>query len=162
MTIRAATGEDLPFLRAMLYEAACWRPGAARPPIDAVLAEPTVERYLRDWPRPGDAGVMALDDAAEPIGAAWYRLFPSAEPGYGFLDDSIPEVTIGVAAGARGRGAGTALLSGLIDLACAAGLAALCLSVERDNLAARLYKRCGFAIAREEPGGWVMRLDLSR
>jgi ribosomal protein S18 acetylase RimI-like enzyme len=40
----------------------------------------------------------------------WSRCFTRDEPGYGFIDESIPELSIAVATDARGRGIGTALL----------------------------------------------------
>ena len=43
-------------------------------------------RYVRGWGRPGDTAVIALEGGF-PVGAAWYRLFPASEPGYGFVDE---------------------------------------------------------------------------
>ena len=37
-----------------------------------------VARYVNNWGRPGDAGLVAWE--AGPVGAAWYRLFPSSAP----------------------------------------------------------------------------------
>jgi hypothetical protein len=56
VSIRPATAADEPFLRAMLVEAAAWR---EREPAEVVLARPDVARYLDDWGRPGDVGVVA-------------------------------------------------------------------------------------------------------
>jgi GNAT superfamily N-acetyltransferase len=56
----------------------------------------------------------------------------------------IPEITLGVASQARGRGIGTALMQRLLDTAVADRIAALSLSVEPDNAAMRLYLALGF------------------
>ena len=56
-----------------------------------------VYRYVANWGRRGDAGFVAFD-GLNPYGAAWYRLFTEKEPGFGFVDERAPELTIAVAA----------------------------------------------------------------
>jgi len=110
--------------------------------------------------------VIALDpDDGRRIGAAWYRLMPPENPGYGFVDASTPEVAIAVVPDRRGLGVGAALLRGLLNAARPQGFDALSLSVRRDNSAAvRLYQRNGFAklfdIDSEYPC-WAMKVDLA-
>ena len=91
MNIRPATQDDVEFLQKMLYEAARWNPDWPREPMEEVLAEPMLTRFHEGWGRPGDAGVIAELDGV-PVGAAWYRLYTSEEPGYGFVDEKIPEL----------------------------------------------------------------------
>jgi ribosomal protein S18 acetylase RimI-like enzyme len=153
--VRPAAAGDLPFLIAMLYEAACWRPGA-RPPADVVLTNPDIARYLRDWGRPGDLGVVAEEDGT-PVGAAWIRLYDDADRGYGFVATDVPELTIGVTPAARGRGVGTKLLA---ELAAAATSHAISLSVETDNPAVRLYERAGYVPVAQDEGALTMLLEL--
>jgi len=74
LTIRKATAADGPFLIRMLPHAAYPPWHEPRPTPAQVLRDPAVARYVVGWPRPGDAGVVALDRAARRIGAAWYRL----------------------------------------------------------------------------------------
>jgi ribosomal protein S18 acetylase RimI-like enzyme len=155
--VRAATAADLPFLRTMLYEAATWRP-ESQPPVEAVLTDPHAARYVSGWGRPGDAGVIAEDD--RPLGAAWFRLFSAEEPGYGFVAADVPELSIGVAPAARGRGIGTQLLEALVEVARADGQRAISLSVEPDNPARRLYERTGFVRVANDGGAWTMLLEL--
>jgi GNAT superfamily N-acetyltransferase len=159
--LRRAFATDLPFLAEMGGHAAHWRPGAAQPPAEVLLAEPHLGRYLAGWGRAGDAGLIALDERERTVGAAWYRLFTRDQPGYGFLSESIPELSIAVRPACRGRGVGTALLSALIVLAREEGHAALSLSVEPDNPARRLYERAGFRKVGTEGGSWTLRIDLT-
>lgn len=157
MTIRRAEADDLPFLERMLYEAANWR-GSGDVPVD----RPPVDEYVRDWGRrDGDLGLVAEDENGAPVGAAWYRFFDASDPGFGFVDEKIPEITIAVVPGARGRGIGRALLDALIDEAARAGVPALSLSVEEDNPARRLYESCGFERVGQVDGAWTMRRDLA-
>ena len=157
--VRPGRPEDLPFLREMLYAAACWDPSRPQPSFDEALADPRNSRYLDGWGRPGDMAVVAEDAEQRPLGAAWYRLFDPALPGYAFVDASVPELTIGVLSEYRGRGIGGALIRALLEAARAAGLPALSLSVERTNPAVGLYERVGFRRVGEEGGSWTMRVD---
>src|SRR5688500_10419430 len=102
----------------MLYEAACWRPDGPKRSRAEVFASPEISHYLEGWGRFGDASVVALDtrDGAK-IGAAWYRLMPPDDPGYGFVDAATPEVSIAVAHDGRGAGVGEALLRALMQTA---------------------------------------------
>ena len=75
------------------------------------------------------------------------RFFPASQPGYGFVSPDVPELTIGVAAPWRGRGAGRALLRAIAGLAEQAGIKRISLSVERKNFARALYLSEGYAVA---------------
>ena len=76
-------------------------------------SERPVYRYVQNWGRPGDAGVVALE-GPHAYGAAWYRLFDEREPGFGFVDADTPELTIAVVPSRRGKGAGKELLEALL------------------------------------------------
>lgn len=97
---------------------------------------PELAHYVWGWPRPGDLGVVA--EADQPIGAAWLRYFTASDPGYGFIDVTIPEVSMGVVKPWRGRGVGRRLLEALIATARDAGIPALSLSVEPGHFARTL------------------------
>ena len=101
--LRRGGAQDVRFLRDMLHHAYYWRervPGSL------------VSRYVEGWGRPGDTAVIALEDGF-PVGAAWFRLFQRAEPGYGFVDESTPELAIAVVPSKRGHGIGDELLGAL-------------------------------------------------
>ena len=88
---------------------------------------------------------MVAEADGNPVGAAWYRRFSRNEPGYGFISEDIPEVSIAVVPEMRGRGIGRTLLVRLIDQARAEALPALSLSVSIHNpVAMRLYASLGF------------------
>ncbi len=141
--IRKALVDDLPFLRGILVEAAYWRSSKAPANIEAALNRPDLCYLLTDWGRPGDAGSIA-HSGGTPLGAAWYRFWTEARHSYGFVDESTPEIAIGVLPTHRGKGIGTALLLRLLESAFSAGIRQLSLSVEPDNPALRLYQRLGF------------------
>jgi GNAT superfamily N-acetyltransferase len=136
---------DVRFLRDMLRHAYHWR-----------VAEDTerpVYRYVRNWGRPGDAGVLALE-GPHPYGAAWYRVFTADEPGFGFVDEQTPELTIAVVPSHRGKGAGKELLEALLERARDDGYEAVSLSTDRDQAA--WYERFGFETVGETPHAVTM------
>ena len=151
--IRRADALDVPFLRDMLHHAYYWRE-------DPAASEP-VARYVANWGRRGDAAVIAVVDHRR-VGAAWYRLFDAEEPGFAFLDEGTPEVSIAVVPAMRGRGIGSELLDALLARARREGFGALSLSVEKDNPSVKLYERHGFEPVREDGDTVVMRADLER
>jgi GNAT superfamily N-acetyltransferase len=94
------------------------------------------------------------------VGAAWVRLFPESDPGYGFVNATIPELSMGVIRERRGRGIGSHLLDALLVAAHEQKLAAISLSVESDNYARRLYERAGFRPVDVASGSLTMLLRL--
>lgn len=143
MIIRALERDDdlMPFLVAAMD----WR-GEGAWDAQSVLATPSVAHYIDGWMRAGDAGLVATRDG-EAVGAAWWRTFDSADRGYGYVEDGIPEIGLAVIASARGAGVGSRLLEELIRRARTDGLRGLSLSVEDGNDTARtLYERAGFVV----------------
>lgn len=160
--LRLTTKVDSDFLAAMLYEAVNWRETGdeTRPPLEEMLADPQMARYVEGWGRPGDAALVAVDRADEPVGAAWYRFFTADAPGYGFVGEQVPEVSIGVYPEVRGQGIGHLLLGGLIARARSEGVQSLSLSVAEDNPARRLYESIGFEVVATGGGSLTMVVDL--
>jgi ribosomal protein S18 acetylase RimI-like enzyme len=158
--IRPALASDAAFLTDALALAAHWRPDAEPPTTAELLADPVLARYVAGWPRPGDAGVVAEAPGGQLVGAAWFRRFNPAEPGYGFVAPGIPELSIAVVAAARGQGVGRQLLGHLVATARQSGVGALSLSVERDNPARKLYVRAGFRTVDVTGGSETMLLRL--
>lgn len=149
--LRPATQADGSFLGDMVVEAAHWRPGGG-PPKHQVVTGSDHSRYVAGWMRPGDAGFVAESDSGEPIGAAWYRMLPRTEPGFGYVGTGVPELIIGVRPIWRAHGVGRALLQRLCDHARAQGYGRISLSVERGNFALTLYRSEGFAVTEAGHG----------
>lgn len=160
---RLSMRADPAFLGEMLYEAVYWRDDGAdeRPPLDAMLTQPEIARYVDDWGRPGDVAVTALDRGDEPVGAAWYRRFTAVAPGYGYVGADIPELAIAVYPEFRGQRVGSLLLGALLARARRDGEHAISLSVNRDNPSKRLYARHGFEVVAESADALTMVLELA-
>ncbi|MFL6138183.1 MAG: GNAT family N-acetyltransferase [Frankiaceae bacterium] len=159
VTVRDAGVADAAFLAEMLVAAFCWRDEVPRLSVAGALADPPIAHYVAGWPRPGDAGVVA-EDGSEPVGAAWWRFLAPDDPGFGFVDASIPEITLGVRAQWRRQGIGTRLMQALIERAKGIALAALSLSVEPDNGALGLYERLGCRAVGRSGGSLTMTLEV--
>lgn len=146
MHLREATAADRDLLVDLVVAAVDWADGEDAWTRGRVLADDHLVRYVEGWPRAGDAGLVAVgDDGVTPLGAAWLRVLTAERPGYGFVADDVPELSIAVLAGGRGSGAGSALLDGCLRLAREAGHPAVSLSVEDGNDRARaMYRRRGF------------------
>ena len=144
VNVRPAEARDVAFMAAMLVETAYPPWADPKPTPDQALTNPHSARYLRSWGRAGDLGVIA-EDASGPIGAAWCRLLPASEPGYGFVAEDVPEISIAVLAGHRGEGVGKRLLTALIEDASSHGVRGLSLSVHLLNpVALHIYEQAGF------------------
>ncbi len=147
--LRPVDNHDVRFLRDMLRHAYHWRL--------AEDAERPVYRYVRNWGRKGDAGVVAVE-GPHAYGAAWYRLFTAGEPGFGFVDEATPELTIAVVPSRRGKGAGKDLLDALLERARADGYAAVSLSTDPGQVA--WYEQFGFEQVGESPHAVTMLARL--
>lgn len=159
LVIRRAEQSDEPFLWRMLATTANLPP-AVPPPIETVRRDPGIAPYLDGWGRRGDAGVLA-EVNGEPAGAAWFRLYRVAAPGYGFVAEDVPEISIGVEDGWRSRGIGWALLVALIERARSDGFSSLSLSVDPGNAhALALYRSLGFEVVANEDANPTMLLRL--
>ena len=152
--IRRGGPQDVPFLRDMLRHAYYARWGEDE--TDGI----PLSRYVEGWGRRGDTALVQIE-GFQPVGAAWYRLFPTASPGYGFIDEGTPELTIAVVPGSRGKGYGRELLEALLDRARSDGYASISLSVEPDNPALQLYEKHGFVRVGERGGAWIMRAEFT-
>lgn len=146
--IVGAGPQDVRFLRDMLKHAYHWRLNE-----DPDLP---VARYVNGWGRPGDVGLIAWENG--PVGAAWYRRFPASAPGFGFVDEQTPELTIAVVPSRRGSGLGGQLLEALLTRAKEDGHAAISLSAEKGMT--KLYERFGFQPVEDKDGTVTMRADL--
>jgi GNAT superfamily N-acetyltransferase len=146
--IRKGSPGDVPFMRSMLAHAYGWR-------VNALDADIPLTRYVDNWGRAGDVALIA-HETGNRVGAAWFRLFREAEPGYGFVDERTPELSISVVPSRRRHGVGQELLDALLDRAREEGHEQVSLSVEKDSPAVAFYERNGFAPSRESDGGLVM------
>lgn len=140
MTFRPWTNDDLPFLLESLHRS-LHVPEGAEPFPRSVLEDPAIAHYLeRFGTRAGDDAQVCTGPGDERVGAAWCRRLPAEDPGYGFVEATIPELGMAVAAERRGLGIGRRLLRDLLERQ-----PVMSLSVDARNVAAvALYRSLGF------------------
>jgi len=142
--IGALAPDDGLWLREMTY-LSIFVPEGEPPVSEEILEKPEIRRYFQEWGRSGDVGVKGLDGDLR-IGAAWLRTWSSEDRGYGWIDDSIPELSMAVRPPYRGLGIGTRLLERLFISAPGP----VSLSVTKSNPAVRLYGRFGFEAVADD------------
>jgi GNAT superfamily N-acetyltransferase len=147
--VRPVDQQDTRFLRDLLRHAYHWR--MAQDPDLPVF------RYVQNWGRRGDAGVVAFE-GPNAYGAAWFRLFPSSAPGFAFVDEETPELTIAVVPSHRGHGTGGELLEALLARAREEGFSRISLSAEPGQTG--FYEKHGFHELRREERTVTMAAEL--
>jgi ribosomal protein S18 acetylase RimI-like enzyme len=152
--IREATGEDLPFLRAMIWEAVLASPG--------LLARHGLERlqqfedgYWSGWEKHPDPAFVAVDTGGRKVGAITLKADDAERPVRGW------RIAIGVETEVRGRGVGYRLLERAIAFAREQGAAYVNLFVDPANARAiALYQRVGFRETERPDDLMEMRISL--
>ena len=132
---------DVPFMRSMLTHAYNWR-------VTNFETDIPLSRYVDGWGRKGDTALIAIDEGHR-LGAGRYRLFRAGAPGYGFIDEQTPELTIAVVPGRRGEGIGQELLHALVERAQADGYPARSASMERSHPEVHIFEREDFETVSE-------------
>ena len=154
ITVREATAEDIPFMRAMIWE--------------AILASPNFltlhgvenmqqheEHYWNRWTEHPDPAFVALDVSGRKLGAITVKPNDQDEPVSGW------RIGIGVEAEVRGQGVGQRLLERAMAFAGGKEAAYVNLFVDPTNTAAiALYRRVGFVEVGEEDTLVEMRIIL--
>jgi GNAT superfamily N-acetyltransferase len=144
---------DVPFMRSMLTHAYNWH-------VTNLDTDIPASAYVDGWGRKGDTALIAIEEGHR-LGAGWYRLFRAASPGYGFVDEETPELTIAVVPGRRGEGIGHELLSGLLERARTDGYPALSASVQKAHPEVGIFADAGFAPVSEGERSVTMRRPLA-
>ena len=151
MRVRQAAQQDVDFIVEMARRA-CGLDDRPLPATD----DPAVRALL---PRRGDLALVATDDRAQRLGAAWWH-FQEPPLVVDARGHSLPEIAMAVCDDARGRGIGSRLLEELAERA-AERFDALVLNVHLRNPALRLYMRSGFEVAGKGRGRYGVAMIRS-
>lgn len=144
------------FLGEMLYEAIFIPEGHEALPRN-VIKDKSLSKYIDNWGKDKyDIALVAeVDD--QRIGAVWGRLLTEGNQGFGFVDDTTPELSIAVKSEFRNNGIGTELIKAITSEYKTIGVDYLSLSVDKANNASNLYKRLDYEIVEEKETSWTMK-----
>jgi len=158
---REMDSNDQEFLEDMLYQAIYIPQGEKILPRD-VVNEPKFKKYYEQYGNSNDLGYVALErNTGKLVGAIWLRLFDDSNKGWGFIESTIPELSMAVDYEFRGIGIGKYLLTHLLEFS-QSKYPRISLSVDIDNYAKLLYLKLGFVEVNIEGNSVTMLLDRSR
>lgn len=140
--VRLLTVTDGPLLRTATWANVNWT-GEERLTYREIDETPDLRHYAVFRPERGDFGGVAERNGL-PVGVVWALFLDAADPGYGYVGDDVPELSLSVWSGHRSQGVGGELLRRALDQARGRGLTRVSLSVEAANPAVRLYRAAGF------------------
>lgn len=158
MTIRPLSSADRPLLREATLANMNWN--GEKFTFHDVDAAHAISHYFTNFPSGRDFG-LAHHDEDVIRAVAWLVFLPVEDPGYGFVDEETPELSIMTFTGSRGQGIGSTLLSEIINEARRRDITGISLSVEDGNDARRIYERAGFDVVGRNGSSDTMFLSLT-
>jgi ribosomal protein S18 acetylase RimI-like enzyme len=155
ITVREATTEDIPFVRAMIWKAIVASPTLVT--LDGIETMQQYENhYWRSWQDHPDPVFVAIDATGHKLGAITIKPNDTDEPVSGW------RIGIGVEAFARGQGIGKRLIEISIAFALVKNAMYVNLFVDpMNNQAIALYQRLGFVEVGKVGGLIEMRVNLN-
>lgn len=162
--VREAAPEDAEFFLDMLMAEVNW---GSEEPVSRrqLLRDKVLSHYVAGWGREGDIGLVAVDTGGPnglqiPVGAAWLRSFAEKTPGHAFINESVPELTVGVTPPHRDRGIELALIKALCARAREVELKQMSVIVAKGHPSREIYDAAGFEFLHTNEHGDVLVLSL--
>ena len=150
-TIREIEKQEYPLLDNFLYEAIFIPEGIEAPP-KTIITSPELQVYVEHFGELKDDWGLAAEVDGKIAGAVWVRIMND----YGHIDDETPSLAISLYKEYRGLGIGTAMMKEILALLKAHGYQQVSLSVQKANYAAKLYRKVGFEVVRENEEEYIM------
>ena len=161
-TIRSMRSDEAGFLKQMLFEAIYLPPEEKKNLPREIVMHPDLLIYWQDWGREGDMSLIAeMKNDARLLGCAWGRMFQADKPGYGFVSECIPELSVAVVPEFQNKGIGTLLIRKLLSSYRKYGVTIVSLSVSKNNRSVNLYTRVGFQVISGRKDDYVMTCCLT-
>lgn len=154
LTFRPISNKDRAVLREATYHNLNWN--RDRFSFKDIDSNPKFSHYYNLGQK--DFGFIA-ERHQQVLGVVWLKYFIENDPGFGYISDDIPELSISIFPVYRNCGFGTNLLKYTIEEARIREITHISLSVEFENEIARnLYEKLGFQYIDGTDG--IMLLDL--
>lgn len=156
--IRPMRREQYPLLEDFFYDA-IFQPEESEPLPRDVIQQPELAVYIRDFGKQDDMCLVA-ESEGKVLGAVWTRILAGEIKGYGYIDESTPEVAISVKKEFRRQGIGKKLMQEMLIVLKSQGYERVSLSVDKENYACRMYEALGFRIMEEQKDDYLLLLQL--
>ena len=153
--IRELKVSEIRLLRTFLYEAIYQPSNRDKLPVN-IIDTPELYLYIKDWGKANDY-CLVLEIANITVGAIWIRFLKN---GYGYINDTIPELCMSLLKDFRNQGLGSLLIKRMLDDIKSLGYRHISLSVSKDNYAASWYRKLGFKVYKEQKEDYIMIVDL--
>lgn len=151
MLIRSLKWDETELLKEFLYEA-IFIPEGMEPPERAIIERPELRVYYEDFGSGRADHCLVAEEDGRGVGAAWTRIMKD----YGHVDDETPSFAIALYREYRGRGIGTQLMRGMLELLRENGFRQASLAVQKANYAVRMYEKVGFQTVDENEEEFIM------
>ncbi len=145
MKIRGLKNTEHDFLADMLYEAIFISEGQDPLPKE-IIQDKSLSKYVDHWGKDVFDIALVMEVDGQPVGVIWGRLLTHENSGFGYVNDSTPELSMAVKSEHRSQGIGTKLFKAIMQRYREIGVEYLSLSVDRANQAKKLYERLGCVI----------------
>ena len=150
-TIRELSTDERDVLETFLYQAIFIPEGITPPPFE-IIKQPELQVYIKSFgEQDGDICLVAECDS-KIIGAVWVRIMND----YGHVSDDMPSLAISLLPEYRGKGIGTALMKSMQEMVSRQGYKGISLSVQKQNYAAKMYRKLGFKTIEDKDEELIM------
>ena len=150
-TIRELSIDERNVLETFLYHAIDIPEGITPPPFE-IIKQPDLQVYVNGFgEQDGDICLVAECDS-KIVGAVWVRIMND----YGHVSDDIPSLAISLLPEYRNKGIGTALMQSMLEKVSNQGYKGISLSVQKQNYAARMYRKLGFNTIEDKDEELIM------
>ena len=154
--IRELRQEEAAILDTFLYEAIFVPEGETALPRE-IIKKPELQVYVSEFGKQKDDLCYVAEAEGDIVGAVWCRIMND----YGHVDENTPSLSISVLREYRNCGMGTALMKQMLAGLKERGYHSVSLSVQKQNYAAKMYRKHGFAVVADKDEEYIMVCDLS-
>ena len=150
-TIRELSTDERDVLETFLYQAIFIPEGITPPPFE-IIKQPELQVYIKGFKEQDGDICLVTECDSKIVGAVWVRIMND----YGHVSDDIPSLAISLLPEYRGKGIGTALMKSMQEMISRQGYKGISLSVQKQNYAAKMYRKLGFKTIEDKDEELIM------
>src|ERR1035437_8744169 len=143
LQIRRIRATEIEFLEDMLFQTIFIQEGQPNLP-KSIIKDPSLAKYIENWGKDNLDIALIAEINEKLIGAIWVRTFSESNKGYGFIDETIPEMAMAVYSEYRNKGIGKRFIQEMELMRQENNLKAVSLNVDKANYAFKFYQKEGF------------------